>query len=245
MSLNGEIAIVTGATRGIGRAVAERLAADGARVVGTATSPQGAETISGYLGDKGFGRVLDVRDMKSCEALVEDVTKTLGGPVAILVNNAGVTRDMLMLRLKEEDWLEVIDTDLNSAFRMTRAVLRGMLKSPHGRIISIGSVVGMMGNVGQANYAAAKAGLIGFTKTLARELGKREITANVIAPGFIDTDMTRHLPPEITADLMNRVFIKRLGLPEDIAAAVSYLASKSAGYVTGETLHVNGGMYMG
>jgi 3-oxoacyl-[acyl-carrier protein] reductase len=245
VSLNGEIAIVTGATRGIGRAVAERLAADGARVVGTATSPQGAETISGYLGDKGFGRVLDVRDMKSCEALVEDVTKTLGGPVAILVNNAGVTRDMLMLRLKEEDWLEVIDTDLNSAFRMTRAVLRGMLKSPHGRIISIGSVVGMMGNVGQANYAAAKAGLIGFTKTLARELGKREITANVIAPGFIDTDMTRHLPPEITADLMNRVFIKRLGLPEDIAAAVSYLASKSAGYVTGETLHVNGGMYMG
>lgn len=239
-SQSREVALITGASRGIGKAIALRLAQDGAKVYGTATSEAGASGISEMLAPHGGeGRVLNVRDAAAVEALLARL-----GTLSILVNNAGVTRDTLMLRMKDEDWAEVIDTDLTSVFRLSRAVLRGMMKARHGRIISIGSVVGSMGNPGQANYCAAKAGLIGFSKSLAQEIGSRGITVNVVAPGFIDTDMTQSLSEEVRKALMDRVPVQRLGAPDDIAAAVAYLASREAGYVTGTTLHVNGGLYM-
>ncbi len=244
MNLKGEVALVTGASRGIGRAIALRLAHDGARVVGTATSAAGAEGITAALKDLGGeGRVLDVRDAAACEAIVEEVGKSAGA-ITILVNNAGVTRDTLMLRMKDSDWNEVIETDLGSVFRLSKAVLRGMMKARKGRIISIGSVVGAMGNPGQANYCAAKAGLVGFSKSLAKEIGSRGITVNVIAPGFIETDMTRALGEDTRKTLLDRVPLERLGQPEDIAAAVAFLASRDGGYITGETLNVNGGLHM-
>ena len=240
MKLQGETALVTGASRGIGKAIAERLAAEGARVIGTATSAAGAEAIQAWLGPLGGeGKLLDVRDAAAFAEIEEKQ-----GPVEVLVANAGITRDTLLLRMKEDDWAAVIDTDLSSIFRLSKAVLRGMMKARHGRIISIGSVVGTMGNPGQANYAAAKAGLIGFSKSLAREIGSRGITVNVIAPGFIETDMTQKLGDEAKASLQSQIPLERLGKPEDIAAAVAFLASKEAGYITGETLHVNGGMLM-
>ncbi len=240
MKLQGETVLVTGASRGIGKAIAERLAAEGAKVTGTATSAAGAEAIQAWLGPLGGqGKVLDVRDAAACDTLIAEL-----GPVSVLVNNAGVTRDTLLLRMKNEDWADVLETDLSSVFRLSRAVLRGMMKARHGRIISVGSVVGTMGNAGQANYAAAKAGLIGFSKSLAREIGSRGITVNVVAPGFIDTDMTQKLGEDARTALQNQIPLDRLGKPEDIAAAVAFLASKDAGYITGETLHVNGGMLM-
>lgn len=243
-NLKGAVALVTGASRGIGRAIAERLAADGARVIGTATSEAGAASIAEWLTPLGgAARVLDVTDAAACEAIVDDVGKAVG-PIAILVNNAGVTRDTLLLRMKNEDWDQVLETDLTSVFRLSRGVLRGMMKARHGRIISIGSVVGSMGNPGQANYCAAKAGLIGFSKSLAREIGSRGITVNVVAPGFIDTDMTRGLGEDARKMLLAQVPVGRLGAAQDIAAAVAFLASADAGYITGETLHVNGGMHM-
>ncbi|WP_051361841.1 3-oxoacyl-ACP reductase FabG [Solimonas soli] len=235
-----EVALITGASRGIGQAIALRLARDGAKVYGTATSEAGAAKISETLAPYGGeGRVLDVRDPAAIEALLDSI-----GTPAILVNNAGVTRDTLMLRMKDEDWDQVIQTDLTSVFRLSRAVLRGMMKARYGRIVSIGSVVGSMGNPGQANYCAAKAGLIGFSKSLAQEIGSRGITVNVVAPGFIDTDMTKALSDDVRKGLMDRVPVQRLGTPDDIAAAVAYLVSREAGYVTGTTLHVNGGLYM-
>jgi 3-oxoacyl-[acyl-carrier protein] reductase len=244
MRLQGEVALVTGASRGIGRAIALRLAREGAKVVGTATSGAGAEGIAAALREfGGEARVLDVRDGAAAATLLEEVAATVG-PITILVNNAGVTRDTLLLRMKDSDWSDVIETDLSAVFRLSRAVLRGMMKARKGRIISIGSVVGTMGNAGQANYAAAKAGLIGFTRSLAREIGSRNITVNVVAPGFVETDMTRALGEEARAALQGQVPLARLGQPEDVAAAVAFLASPDAGYITGETLHVNGGMYM-
>lgn len=240
MRLQGETALVTGASRGIGKAIAERLAAEGAKVIGTATSAAGAEAIGAWLTPLGGqGKVLDVRDAAACDALVAEI-----GGLSILVNNAGVTRDTLLVRMKNEDWADVLETDLSSVFRLSKAVLRGMMKARHGRIISVGSVVGTMGNAGQANYAAAKAGLIGFSKSLAREIGSRNITVNVVAPGFIDTDMTQKLGGDAREALQKQIPLERLGKPEDIAAAVAFLASKEAGYITGETLHVNGGMLM-
>lgn len=240
----GAVALVTGATRGIGRGIAERLAREGVKVIGTATSESGAAQISEYLAASGgVGRMLDVRDPAAVDALVGSVSKEFG-PIGILVNNAGVTRDTLLLRMKDSDWADVIETDLSSVFRLSRAVVPGMMKARSGRIISIGSVVGTMGNGGQTNYAAAKAGLIGFSKSLAREIGSRGVTVNVVAPGFIDTDMTKGLKDEQRAALIEQVAIKRLGAVDDIAAAVAFLASTDAAYVTGETLHVNGGMYM-
>ena len=240
----GTIALVTGASRGIGRAIAERLARDGAKVIGTATSAAGAEAITAWLEPLGgAGRVLDVRDAAGIEALVAEITKTFG-TVSMLVNNAGVTRDTLLLRMKDSDWSEVVETDLSAIFRLSKAVVPGMMKARSGRIISIGSVIGTMGNAGQANYAAAKAGLIGFSKSLAREIGSRGITVNVVAPGFIETDMTRAMKEEQRAALLAQVPVKRLGSVEDIAAAVAFLASPEASYISGETIHVNGGMYM-
>ena len=240
MRLNEERALVTGASRGIGRAIAERLAREGAKVVGTATSEAGAAAITEHLKPHGGeGRVLDVRDASGVEALIGSI-----GAVSILVNNAGITRDTLLLRMKDEDWDAVIETDLSSIFRLTRAVVKGMIKARHGRIISIGSVVGTIGNAGQANYCAAKAGLIGFSKALAREIGSRSITVNVVAPGFIDTDMTRELPEAQRTALLAQIPAQRLGQADEIASAVAFLASREAGYITGETLHVNGGMSM-
>lgn len=240
MLLEGQLALVTGASRGIGRAIAMRLAREGAKVVGTATSESGAAAIGEALASSGGeGKVLDVRDAAAVEALVKEL-----GPVAILVNNAGVTRDQLILRMKDEDWQTVIETDLSSVFRCSRAVLRGMMKARYGRIVSIGSVVGSMGNLGQGNYAAAKAGLIGLSKSLAAEVGTRGITVNVVAPGFIDTDMTRDLNEDTRKALLNLTQIPRFGSVDDVAAAVAYLVSPEAGYVTGHTLHVNGGMHM-
>ncbi|GAC1624816.1 MAG: 3-oxoacyl-ACP reductase FabG [Nevskia sp.] len=238
------VALVTGASRGIGRAIAERLARDGAKVIGTATTEAGAEAIGAYLAAQGgAGRRLDVRDPAAIETVLAEIAKTFGS-IGILVNNAGVTRDTLLLRMKDSDWSEVVETDLSSVFRLSKAVVPGMMKARSGRIISIGSVVGTMGNAGQANYAAAKAGLIGFSKSLAREIGSRGITVNVVAPGFIETDMTRAMKDEQRTALLAQVPVKRLGAVEDIAAAVAFLASSEAAYVTGETLHVNGGMYM-
>jgi 3-oxoacyl-[acyl-carrier protein] reductase len=242
--LNGEIALVTGATRGIGAAIAERLARDGARVIGTATTAEGAARIgAGLAASGGRGMVLDVAKPDSIDALLEDIGAKEGA-VGILCNNAGITRDTLLLRMKEEDWDAVLDTNLASVFRLSKAVLRGMMKARKGRIVSITSVVGLTGNPGQANYAAAKAGILGFTKSLAREVGSRGITVNAIAPGFIDTDMTRGLPEAQRAALNAQIPMGRLGQPADIAAAVAFLCSPDGAYITGETLHVNGGMYM-
>ncbi|WP_251863778.1 3-oxoacyl-ACP reductase FabG [Achromobacter sp. Marseille-Q4962] len=241
--LQGKIALVTGATRGIGRAIAEELAARGATVVGTATSEAGAAAITEALAPHGGrGVVLDVTDAQACDALVEALGKE-GGP-HILVNNAGITRDTLAMRMKDEDWSAVIDTNLASVFRLSRAVLRSMMKARWGRIINVTSVVGASGNAGQANYAAAKAGVAGMSRALARELGSRNITVNCVAPGFIDTDMTRALGENQTAALLQQIPLGRLGSPADIAHAVAFLSSPQAGYITGTTLHVNGGMYM-
>ena len=242
--LNGEIALVTGATRGIGAAIADRLSRDGARVVGTATTAEGAARISENLAARGGrGAVLDVVKPESIESLLADI-EAREGAVGILCNNAGITRDTLLLRMKEEDWDAVLDTNLASVFRLSKAVLRGMMKARKGRIVSITSVVGLTGNPGQTNYAAAKAGIIGFTKSLAREVGSRGITVNAVAPGFIDTDMTRALAEAQRASLNAQIPLGRLGSPADIAAAVAFLCSPDGAYVTGETLHVNGGMYM-
>ncbi len=242
--LTGQIALVTGASRGIGEAIAARLAADGARVIGTATTTDGAQRISNALKSRGGrGAVLQVTSQESIDALLADI-EAQDGPVSILCNNAGITRDMLLLRMKQEDWDSVMDTNLASVFRLSKAVLRGMMKARQGRIISIASIVGVTGNPGQANYAAAKAGMIAFTKSLAREVGSRNITVNVVAPGFIDTDMTRALNEAQRSGLSSQIPLGRLGAPADIAAAVAFLASPEAGYITGETLHVNGGMYM-
>ncbi len=243
-TLQGEIALVTGASRGIGAAIARRLAADGARVIGTATSAAGAAAIDAALAASGGrGAVLDVVDQAAIDALLADV-EAREGAVGILCNNAGITRDTLLLRMKADDWDAVIDTDLASVYRMSKGVLRGMMKARKGRIVNIASVVGLTGNPGQTNYAAAKAGMIGFTKSLAREVGSRGITVNAVAPGFIDTDMTRSLGEAQRAALEGQIPLGRLGSADDVAAAVAYLASPAAAYVTGETLHVNGGMYM-
>ncbi len=238
--LEGKVALVTGASRGIGRAIALELAKEGARVVGTATTPEGANNISqGGL----IGKVLNVKDAAQSDALIASIQKELGD-IAILVNNAGVTRDNLALRMKDADWDEVMETNLRPVFRLSRAVMRGMMKARWGRIINITSVVGAAGNPGQANYAAAKAGVVGMAKSLARELGSRNITVNCVAPGFIDTDMTRALSEEQRQALLAQIPLGRLGLPEDVAAAVAYLASPAAAYITGTVLHVNGGMYL-
>jgi len=243
-TLQGEIALVTGASRGIGAAIADLLAAQGAKVIGTATSDSGAAAIGERLaGHGGVGRVLDVRDTTAVENLVEAAAKEFGA-ISILVNNAGITRDQLLMRMKDEDWQAILDTNLSSVFRASKAVLRGMMKARKGRIVSIASVVGLTGNPGQANYAAAKAGIIAFSKSLAREIGSRGITVNVVAPGFIDTDMTRALSEEQRSGLLGQIALGRLGDAADIANAVAFLASPAAAYITGETLHVNGGMYM-
>jgi len=242
--LNEQVALVTGASRGIGAAIAERLSSDGARVIGTATTPEGAARITDSLAARGGrGAVLDVTRQDSIDALIEDI-EAKEGSVGILCNNAGITRDTLLLRMKQDDWDTVMQTNLASVFRLSKAVLRGMMKARWGRIISITSVVGLTGNPGQANYAAAKAGIIGFTKSLAREIGSRGITANTIAPGFIDTDMTRALNEAQHAAINAQIPLSRLGKPADIAGAVAFLCSADGSYVTGETLHVNGGMYM-
>ncbi len=241
--LNGQLALVTGASRGIGAAIAASLAAAGATVVGTATSESGAEQISGTLGTSGRGAVLDVSSDDSVQALISDIQAN-EGPPTIVVNNAGITKDNLLLRMKAEEWDSVLSTNLSGVFRVCKATIRGMMKARGGRIINIASVIGLMGNAGQANYAAAKAGIIGFSKSLAREVGSRNITVNVVAPGFIDTDMTRVLAEEQRAAMLGQVPLGRLGAPEDIANAVTFLASDAAAYVTGETLHVNGGMLM-
>ncbi len=235
--LEGRLALVTGASRGIGRAIAIELARQGAEVVGTSTSEAGAKGIPG------IGKVLDVRDAAQCDALIDSIRKE-HGDVLILVNNAGIARDNLALRMKDAEWDEVIETNLRAVFRLSRAVMRGMIKARWGRIINITSVVGAVGNPGQANYAAAKAGVVGMTKSLAAELGSRSITVNCVAPGFIDTDMTRALTEAQRTALLEHIPLGRLGTPGDVAAAVAYLASPAAGYVTGAVLHVNGGMYM-
>jgi 3-oxoacyl-[acyl-carrier protein] reductase len=247
MSLDGKIALVTGATRGIGKAIAEALGKQGATVVGTATSAGGAETISANLKDagiQGFGLVMDVSDASSVEAGLKKIADEVGAPV-ILVNNAGITRDNLLLRLKEDDWSAVIDTNLSSVYRLSKAVLRGMAKARWGRIINISSVVAGMGNAGQGNYCAAKAGVEGFTRSLAKEMSNRGITANCVAPGFIDTDMTRQLDEGQRGAMLENIPAGRFGAPEEVAAVVAFLASDAAGYVTGDTINVNGGMYMG
>ncbi|MGE4334805.1 MAG: 3-oxoacyl-ACP reductase FabG [Pigmentiphaga sp.] len=245
MELQGKVALVTGATRGIGQAVALELAAQGAQVVGTATSANGAEAISAALAPHGGrGVVLDVNDAAAVDALVAELAKSAAGGPHILVNNAGITRDTLAMRMKDDDWSAVLDTNLNAVFRLSRAVLKGMMKARWGRIINVTSVVGASGNAGQANYAAAKAGVAGMSRALARELGSRNITVNCIAPGFIDTDMTRALSEEQTSALVGQIPLGRLGSPGDIAHAAAFLASPRADYISGATLHVNGGMYM-
>lgn len=241
-SLEGKVALVTGASRGIGKAIAVQLQSMGATVLGTATSEHGAENISGYLG-QGHGLVLNVTSDDSINAMFDKIKAEHGG-VDILVNNAGITRDNLIMRMKDEEWNDIIDTNLSSVFKISKAVLRPMMKKRDGRIINIGSVVGTMGNAGQVNYATAKAGLLGFTKSLAREVASRGITVNTIAPGFIDTDMTQTLTDEQKEGIFSQVPANRLGKPEEIASAVGFLASDAAAYITGETLHVNGGMYM-
>jgi 3-oxoacyl-[acyl-carrier protein] reductase len=246
MTLEQDIALVTGASRGIGQAIALALGRAGARVIATATSADGADRISGYLKDndiKGSGRMLDVTDPAGVEAMMESISETCGAP-SILVNNAGITRDNLLMRMKDEEWAAILDTNLTSVFRLSKACLRGMMKARRGRIISIASVVGATGNPGQANYAAAKAGIIGFSRALAREVASRGITVNAVAPGFIDTDMTRALAEEQKQQLVQQIPLQRLGRADEIAAAVLFLASPAAAYLTGQTLHVNGGMYM-
>lgn len=246
MSLQGEIALVSGASRGIGMSIAHALGAQGATVVGTATSEKGAQAISDYLtkaGISGSGMALNVTDPDSVDATLKAITAQYGA-VSILVNNAGITRDNLLMRMKEEEWEAIINTNLTSVYRLSKAVLRPMMKARKGRIISIASVVGISGNAGQTNYAAAKAGVIGFSKSLAREVGSRGITVNVVAPGFIDTDMTRELPDEVKTNLLKSIPLERLGQPDEIAAAVGFLASPLAAYITGETINVNGGMVM-
>ncbi|MGX8882933.1 3-oxoacyl-ACP reductase FabG [Methylovorus sp. SPW-M1] len=244
--LQNQIALVTGASRGIGAAIAQALGRNGAVVIGTATSEAGAEQITKALqaaGIKGQGLALDVNNTEQIDAVIDQIAKTYGD-IGILVNNAGITRDTLLMRMKEDDWNAVISTNLSSVYRLSQAVMRPMMKARQGRIISISSIVGHTGNAGQVNYAAAKAGVSGFTKSLAAELGSRGVTVNCVAPGFIDTDMTRELPEKVRDDLLGRIPLGKLGHVDDIAAAVVFLASPSAAYITGETLHVNGGMYM-
>ncbi|PZX31917.1 3-oxoacyl-(acyl-carrier-protein) reductase [Cupriavidus phytorum] len=244
--LDNQVALVTGASRGIGRAIALELARQGATVIGTATSEAGAAGITDYLGAeglKGQGAVLNVNDAAACDALIDEIVKSHGG-IGVLVNNAGITQDQLAMRMKDEDWLAVIQTNLTSVFRLSRAVLRPMMKARQGRIINITSVVGSVGNPGQMNYSAAKAGVAGMTRSLAAEIGSRNVTVNCVAPGFIDTDMTKALSEEQHASLKTQIPLGRLGQPEDIANAVAFLAGPQAAYITGTTLHVNGGMYM-
>lgn len=243
-SFAGRVALVTGATRGIGRAIAMALAEAGAKVIGTATSEAGAAKISEALGERGRGIVLNVTDAQASKEAVEAIVAEFGR-IDILVNNAGITRDMLAMRLSDEAWDAVIETNLTAVFRLTRAALRPMMKQRYGRIINMSSVVGAMGNAGQANYAAAKAGMIGMSKSVAREVASRGVTVNCVAPGFIETDMTAALPEDVKTNLMAQIPAARLGKTDDIAAAVLYLASEPAGYVTGTVLHVNGGMFMG
>lgn len=246
IDLTGQVALVTGASRGIGRAIAETLGQQGATVIGSATSEQGADAISGYFAEAGIhgkGVVLDVASTDSVTQMVKSVTKEFG-TIQILVNNAGITRDNLLMRMKEEEWDSIINTNLTSVYRTSKACLRGMMKARKGRIISISSVVGASGNAGQTNYSAAKAGLVGFSKSLAREIGSRGITVNVVAPGFIDTDMTKALPNKQREKLTNDIPMRQLGSVEHIAHAVLFLASDMGAYITGETIHVNGGMYM-
>ncbi|EGU33297.1 3-ketoacyl-(acyl-carrier-protein) reductase [Vibrio ichthyoenteri ATCC 700023] len=243
MNLEGKIALVTGASRGIGRAIAELLVERGATVIGTATSESGAAAISEYLGNNGKGLALNVTDVESIEATLKTINDEFG-VIDILVNNAGITRDNLLMRMKDDEWNDIIDTNLTPIFRMSKAVLRGMMKKRAGRIINVGSVVGTMGNAGQTNYAAAKAGVIGFTKSMAREVASRGVTVNTVAPGFIETDMTKALNDDQRAVTLANVPAGRLGDPREIASAVAFLASPEAAYITGETLHVNGGMYM-
>ena len=244
LPLSGEVALVTGASRGIGAAIAGELAARGATVIGTATSDGGAEAIGSRLAAQGgHGRRLDVTDAAAVDALIEAIARDFG-PVSILVNNAGITRDNLLMRMKDEDWQAILDTNLSSVFRTSKAVMRGMMKARKGRIINIASVIGVTGNAGQANYAAAKAGIIAFSKSLAREIGSRNVTVNVVAPGFIDTDMTRSLPEDARNAMLGQIALGRFGEPADVARAVAFLAGPAAAYITGETLHVNGGMYM-
>ncbi|QOY20968.1 3-oxoacyl-ACP reductase FabG [Xanthomonas citri] len=242
--LQGEIALVTGASRGIGAAIADTLAAHGAMVIGTATSASGAAAIGERLAAHGgHGRELNVTDAAAVDGLIDAIGKEFGA-ISILVNNAGITRDNLLMRMKDDDWQAIIDTNLTSVFRTSKAVMRGMMKARKGRIINIASVVGVTGNPGQTNYAAAKAGIIAFSKSLAKEIGSRGVTVNVVAPGFIDTDMTKALPDEARTALLQQIALGHLGEPEDIANAVAFLAGPTARYITGETLHVNGGMYM-
>lgn len=243
MSFEGKIALVTGASRGIGKAIALTLTARGATVIGTATSEKGAEAITTYLDGKGKGLALNVTDPASIEETLTQIRAEFG-EIDILVNNAGITRDNLLMRMKDDEWQDIIDTNLSSVYRLSKSVLRAMMKKRCGRIISIASVVGVMGNAGQTNYAAAKAGLIGFSKSLAREVASRGITVNVVAPGFIETDMTKALTDEQRAGILSQVPANRLGDAQEIASAVAFLASDEAAYITGETLHVNGGMYM-
>jgi len=244
MNLDNQVALVTGASRGIGKAIALELARQGAKVVGTATTEAGAAAISEYLKELGGkGVVLNVTDAAACAGVVDEVQKSCGS-LSILVNNAGITQDQLAMRMKDEEWDNVIATNLSAVGRLSRAVLRGMMKAKHGRIINITSVVGHSGNPGQMNYAAAKAGVAGMSRALAREIGSRNITVNCVAPGFIDTDMTKSLSAEQHASLLTQIPLARLGAPEDVAHAVAFLAGAQAGYVTGTTLHVNGGMYM-
>ena len=246
MSINEKVALVTGASRGIGAAIAEQLGKAGAIVIGTATSESGAEIISARfaeLGIRGAGKVLNVTDADSVAALLKSVTEEFSAP-AILVNNAGITKDNLLMRMSDEEWFDVINTNLSSIYRLSKGVLRGMMKARWGRIINISSVVGSMGNPGQSNYAATKAGVSGFARSLAAEVGSRNITVNTVAPGFIDTDMTKVLPEEQKQQLLSRIPLGRLGSPEEIASVVLFLAGDAGGYISGETIHVNGGMYM-
>ncbi|MBX9637979.1 MAG: 3-oxoacyl-ACP reductase FabG [Nitrosomonas sp.] len=246
MVLENKITLITGASRGIGQAIAIKMGQSGAVVIGTATTENGAGAINQYLeksGIKGMGIALNVNDAEQINHALQTIREKFG-EVEILVNNAGITRDNLLVRMKDEEWDDILETDLKSVFRLSRAVLRAMMKARYGRIINISSVVGAMGNLGQTNYAAAKAGIFGFSKSLAREVGSRNITVNCVAPGFIDTDMTRALADEFQQSLIQHVPLGRLGRPEEVASAVAFLASSAAGYITGTTLHVNGGMYM-